>query len=71
MEIKFDWNKLKMLRKFAWLSLRDLEKETKINKNTIWKLENWEIHNPQNPTLKKLATYFKVEIKEFYVIKED
>lgn len=59
--------KLKELRQRRVLTLRELEEESSVSYNTIWRLENG--HTEARPsTIRKLATALGVEPEELIVV---
>ena len=62
--------KLKELRRLRVLTLRELESESGVSYNTIWRLENG--HRQARPsTIRKLAAALGVEASELLVARED
>ncbi len=61
--------KLKELRRIRVLTLRELEEESGVSYNTIWRLENG--HRQARPsTIRRLAAALGVEPAELVVAKE-
>jgi transcriptional regulator with XRE-family HTH domain len=59
--------KLKELRQRRVLTLRELEEESSVSYNTIWRLENG--HTEARPsTIRKLAAALGVEPEELIVV---
>lgn len=59
--------KLRELRRRRVLTLRELEEESGVSYNTIWRLENG--HNDARPsTIRKLATALGVEPEELVAV---
>ena len=59
--------KLKELRQRRVLTLRELEEESGVSYNTIWRLENG--HTEARPsTIRKLAAALRVEPEELIVV---
>ena len=62
-------NKLRELRRLRVLTLRELEEESGVSYNTIWRLENG--HRQARPsTIRKLAAALAVEPAELVVAEE-
>ena len=62
--------RLKELRRLKVLTLRELEEESSVSYNTIWRLENG--HRQAQPsTIRKLAAALGVEASELVVSAED
>ena len=62
-------NKLRELRRLRVLTLRELEEESGVSYNTIWRLENG--HRQARPsTIRKLAVALGVEASELVVAGE-
>ena len=62
--------RLKELRRLKVLTLRELEEESSVSYNTIWRLENG--HRQARPsTIRKLAAALGVEASELVVSAED
>ncbi len=62
-------DKLKELRRLRVLTLSELEEESGVSYNTIWRLENG--HRQARPsTIRKLAAAFGVEASELVVAGE-
>ena len=61
MEVNVD--KLRELRRLRVLTLRELEKESAVSYNTIWRLENG-YREARPSTIRKLAAALKVEPRE-------
>jgi transcriptional regulator with XRE-family HTH domain len=67
MEVNVD--KLRELRRLRVLTLRELEEESGVSYNTIWRLENG--HREARPsTIRKLAAALGVEASELVVTGE-
>ncbi len=67
MEVNVD--KLRELRRLRVLTLRELEAESGVSYNTIWRLENG--HRQARPsTIRRLAVALGVEASELVVAKE-
>ena len=63
-------DKLRELRRLRVLTLRELESESGVSYNTIWRLENG--HRQARPsTIRKLAAALGVEASELLVARED
>ena len=61
--------KLRELRRRRVLTLRELEKESGVSYNTIWRIENG--HREARPsTIRKLAAALGVEAEELVKIEE-
>ena len=61
--------KLRELRRLRVLTLRELEEESGVSYNTIWRLENG--HREARPsTIRKLATALGVDPAELVVARE-
>lgn len=62
--------KLRELRRLRVLTLRELEEESGVSYNTIWRLENG--HRQARPsTIRRLAAALGVEASELVVARED
>ena len=62
--------RLRELRQLRVLTLRELEEESGVSYNTIWRLENG--HRQARPsTIRKLAAALGVEASELVVAAED
>jgi transcriptional regulator with XRE-family HTH domain len=67
--MEVNMQKLRELRRVRVLTLRELEEESGVSYNTIWRLENG--HRQARPsTIRKLATALGVEPAELVVAKE-
>jgi transcriptional regulator with XRE-family HTH domain len=67
MEMNVD--KLRELRRLRVLTLRELEEESGVSYNTIWRLENG--HRQARPsTIRRLAVALRVEPAELVVARE-
>lgn len=67
MEVNVD--KLRELRRLRVLTLRELEEESGVSYNTIWRLENG--HRQARPsTIRRLAVALRVEPAELVVARE-
>lgn len=66
----FDWKKLRKFRKRQFLTVRKLADKAGINKDTIYRLENWLIEEPHFATIEVLATALKVDKADFYSFQE-
>jgi transcriptional regulator with XRE-family HTH domain len=62
--------KLKELRRRRVLTLRELEEESGVSYNTIWRLENG-YTDARPSTIRKLATALGVEASELVAAAED
>ncbi len=62
-------DKLRELRRLRVLTLRELEEESGVSYNTIWRLENG--HRQARPsTIRKLAVALGVEASELVIASE-
>jgi transcriptional regulator with XRE-family HTH domain len=67
MEVNVD--KLRQLRRRRVLTLRELEKESGVSYNTIWRIENG-YREARPSTIRKLAAALGVEAEELVKIEE-
>ena len=68
MEVNVD--KLRELRRRRVLTLRELEEESGVSYNTIWRLENG-YRQARPSTIRKLAAALEVDASELVVTGED
>jgi transcriptional regulator with XRE-family HTH domain len=68
MEVNVD--KLRELRRLKVLTLRELEEESGVSYNTIWRLENG-YREARPSTIRKLAAALGVDASELVVTGED
>jgi transcriptional regulator with XRE-family HTH domain len=68
--VEVNVQKLRELRQRRVLTLRELEEESGVSYNTIWRIENG--HREARPsTIRKLAAALKVEPEELVKIEEE
>jgi transcriptional regulator with XRE-family HTH domain len=67
--MEVDVQKLKELRRRRVLTLRELEEESGVSYNTIWRIENG-YREARPSTIRKLAAALRVEPEELVKIEE-